>query len=204
MEKKSLIKVVGFSALIAASGAMADAGWYVGLSVGEADFDVSKSDIDDGSVITGASLDDTDTSINVYVGYQLNSYFSVEGGYIDFGEFSITGVSDGAGSFWDAGPVKYEGEADALTLGVRGSYPINDRFSVHGKLGLARWDAEASAMDGSGTYNLYDDDGTDPYYGAGASYNLGQISLNIDYIQYKDIGDETDTDVISAGISYRF
>ena len=43
---------------------------------------------------------------------------------MDFGELSITSVSDGGGSFWSAGPYKVNQETEAFMLGIRGSYPI--------------------------------------------------------------------------------
>lgn len=137
--------------------------------------------------------------MNFYVGYQLNSTFSVEGGYIDFGEASATAVSDGSGSFWWAGPVEAKAEADAITLGIKAALPINDNVSFHGKLGVASWDVDADAIDSWGTVSE-SDDGNDLYFGIGASYDLGKVSLDASYTQYKDV----DIDVMSIGANLKF
>ena len=76
---KSLIALVILSA---ASVSNATEGFYIGLNVGQATYDTvidDFSDLQDGS-ITSASLDDSDTSFSLTLGYKINHNFAIEGG----------------------------------------------------------------------------------------------------------------------------
>jgi hypothetical protein len=46
------------------------------------------------------------------------------------------------------------------------------------------------------------DDGTDVYFGVGASYSFDKVDINADFVRYEVDG--VDVDVISIGAAYRF
>lgn len=198
---KSLIAI---SVLSTASISSATEGLYFGLNIGQASYDVSLSDaalLDDGS-LSSASLDDSDTSLSLTVGYQMTPNFSIEGGYIDLGEFSFDATSNGSGWLYPAGPVNATIETTGLFFDVKGQVPLTEKISLYGKLGLLKWDADVnvSISLGSGSESI---DDTDTFIGMGGSVILSQdeastIALNVDYTLYEL--DDLDVDVFSVGI----
>jgi OOP family OmpA-OmpF porin len=75
---------------------------------------------------------------------------------------------------------------------------------------MIAWDGNIS---GTARYNgdiVYQDeggaDGTDPFYGIGAEYEIEQIIMRAEYERYdlSDSGEDFDIDLISASIGYRF
>ncbi len=72
--------------------------FYGGVGVGVNDIDYPDSN-QDGSV-SNISDDDTDQFGSVFLGYQINDYVAVQGGYYDFGDSDFSGVSDGSGDSW--------------------------------------------------------------------------------------------------------
>ncbi len=102
-----LIVLVSISAIPAAS---AQTGWYFGVGGGEAEVDLSLSDIDfDGSLISG-SVDDSDTGTKFFAGFRFNENVAVEGAFVDLGEVSIDATSNGLGFFFFPGPVSAEAD----------------------------------------------------------------------------------------------
>ena len=161
------------------------------------------SDLQDGS-ITSASLDDSDTSFSLTLGYKINPNFAIEGGYIDLGELTVNAVSDGTGFLYAPGPVTVKIEADGLFFDAKGILPLNEKFSLYGKFGLLMWDEKGTLSDVTGSISA-DDDGTDIFFGVGASFNLTEkIALNGDFSRYQVDEDSVDVDVLSIGIQFGF
>jgi len=148
-----------------------DSGWYIGGNLGQADVD---------------DLGDKDTSFKILGGYQINKHFGAELGYTDFGKASSGGVT-------------FKGTAWEL-VGV-GTLPINDKFSVFGKLGFAMGDGEASAPG-----ITVSDDSTEVTYGIGVKYNFTPVfGVTAEYQAYPDFANgATDINVFSVGVVYRF
>lgn len=163
--------VVGAAATVAfptaglAQTKAAESGWYAGGHLGRADWN---------------RADDTDTSIRLLGGYQVNKSIAAEFGYIDFG--SVSGGS-AKGTGWDL-------------VGV-GSIPIADRFSLYGKLGVAWTNVKGFGQNESGL---------DLTYGFGASFDFSPtVAFRAEWQRYPDAGDNiTDIDVLSIGAIFRF
>lgn len=153
-----------------AGGACAADGFYVGGGAGQAFVDTGQ-------------YDDEDVAQSLFGGYQFNRHLAVEGGNIDLGEIGPKAASAAL-------------EADTLPLTVVGSVPVNAAFSLYGKAGLHRWDANAALALTNG-----EDSGTDPTYGFGAQYRFGErFALRAELSRFEL--DDVDVDV--AQIQARF
>ncbi|WP_280547712.1 outer membrane beta-barrel protein [Halomonas sp. 11-S5] len=171
-------------------------GPYLGAGIGHATLDDDGLDVLDRR---GFNTDDSDTGYKLFVGYQFNPNFAVEAGYVDFGETSATGNQGGTISLG----------VEAFSAALVGKLPIQNGFSVHGKLGLAAWeeDPSGSAVNNGSYYSLGSgEDGTDPFYGLGAEYVVNQVMLRAEYEYFDLNGDYGDFsyDLISASLGYRF
>lgn len=144
-----------------------DSGWYVGGNVGMADFD---------------EFGDDDMSFKILGGYQINKHFAAELAYTDFGKVSIAG---------------FDVKGNAIELVGVGSLPINDKFSVFGKLGFAKGELKAAGDS---------EDSVEVTYGIGVQYNFTPaLGIRGEYQMYTDVGDGiTDVSVLSVGVVYRF
>jgi len=154
----------------------ADAGGaYVGVSVGNA----SPED----------SAFDSAVGWKAFAGYGINNNLAVEGGYTSFGEMdgpTIQGFSTSV-------------EPTGFELAAVGRYPINDQFSLFGKLGFLAWDFEvnvAGLSAGSTT-------GTDIFFGVGGEYNLsGNLGVRATWDRYTI--EDDNVDLLSASVVYSF
>jgi len=148
-----------------------DSGWYIGGNLGQSDVD---------------RLSDGDTSFKILGGYQINKNFAAELGYTDFGKVESGGTT-AKGNAWEL-------------VGV-GTLPINDKFSVFGKLGFAMGEGDVSTALGSSS-----DDSTELTYGIGVKYNFTPVlGVTAEYQAYPDFANGfSDVSVFSVGVVYRF
>ena len=163
--------------------ALADGGVHVGASIGTANLDEE---------FDGLGIDDSSTSYRLIVGYKFNEYFSLEGGYHDFGDFEqdidINGVISSVSL-----------TADGFTLGATGSVPLNDQFSLFGRAGWFFWAGDAEINNVSQATP----EDSNLYLGAGISYAISDAFKVIgDWSRY-DL-DGVDSDVLSVGFQFGF
>lgn len=186
----------------------ADAGFYVGLSLGQAELDSGAGDIKSALEAAGAtgvvaSVDNTDLGWKLFGGYQLNKYFGVEVAYVDMGEFT----TDATYTTPLGSPVHGSAEGDGGLFSVVGTLPVGETFAVFGKMGAFVWDVDATA---SNSFGMLEDNynGTTLAYGLGANWQLSRnISLRGELERLKDIGPddgEADVDLYSLGAAYHF
>jgi len=178
--------------------------FYVGGAVGIATADISSSDIPD-----NYSLDDSDTSLKFFVGYKLSDNFSIEGGYIDLGEMSISNsYTESLVNFNE----KTIAESNAFIVNIKGHYALSDSASVYAKVGVASWDIEGTEkftatipsqnISQSYSEDVYDESGTDVFFGVGIGFDLGDFQLFGEYEKFKI--DDENVDVLSIGATYYF
>ncbi len=176
----ALLVALGVSGPAAADQAT---GFFLGAAAGSAELD---EDFD------GLNVDTDSTSWRLYGGWQFNEYFLLEAGYHDFGDFEQT--IDIGGSSADVSL-----SADGFTFGVGGNLPITRAFSLTGRAGLFFWDGNAQIN----AVTQASPDDTNLFLGLGAAYRLTDaFSIEADWTRYEL--EDTDSDVLSAGIRYRF
>jgi OOP family OmpA-OmpF porin len=187
-----------------------DSGWYVGGSVGR-----SKAKIDDarissgllGSGLTPTSIvdDDRDTAYKIFGGYKFSKNFSLEGGYVDLGEFGFKETTAPPGTL--NGNIKLR----ALNLDAVATLPITEKFSVFGRLGLNYAQARDS-FSGTGLVHVVNSSPSkrDTNYkaGMGVQYDFTEsLGMRVEAERYRindAIGNKGDIDLVSVGLVYRF
>jgi OmpA-OmpF porin, OOP family len=178
---KTIRVLLGITALSLAGAVAAQpslSSVYVGGTIGQAEYKDGCAGLSD--------CDEKDTAWRILGGYQFNRYFAAELGYHDLGEASAS-----------AGAV--EGTAWEL-VGI-GAYPIIDKLSVYGKLGVYRGELEGLGAE---------ETNSDLTYGVGLQYDvLRTVGIRGEWQRYNKMGGgsfggETDVDVLSVGVVYRF
>lgn len=172
-----------FFAVAAAPAFAEESGIYAGITLGSAS-----------NKTVGANTLTTN-SAGVYgglLGYQFNKNLAVEGQFTGSSKFSTA---------------TWSGKADALSITAVGILPLNDSFSLYGKLGMAR-----SSTKVSGTAAYTNGNRTAATYGAGVQYDINKqygVRLGVDrYSQALNnaAGGSTNynSTVWNAGAIYRF
>jgi OmpA-OmpF porin, OOP family len=148
--------------MFASASALADVqpGFYAGVGVGKASIEID-----------AAGFDSDDTAFKVFGGYNFNPNFAVELAFIDGGN---PDESVGLGSV--------EVAVDGINLSALGRLPVNETFSVFGKLGFAKYDVEFKGRVGNRVVASDDMSEEDLSYGIGAAFNLGtSVELRAEY-----------------------
>ena len=206
-------KAIAAFALVLSSGVVhaqsADkSGWYAGLDVGRSRLGMNGSDVDGAFANQGigssTSLDQTDTSFGVNAGYRFNPYFAVEGAYARLGSFDYS-ASTGTDT------IDGKSKASALSLSGVGIYPFASQWSVYGKAGVTRTDAQLEATSESGltpTENT-SHTGTGLLFGAGVIYDFDRsFFAKAGWDRYTKVGDSSTgsgpVDLYMLGVGMRF
>lgn len=162
---------------------------FVGASAGRSNIDVTCP--------VGSACDDTDTAWKVYGGLEVNEFISMEVGYVDLGEATLTGVTTGSA------------EVNGMTIAAVGTYAITPNFTLLGRGGMNILNLEINKKTAGVSSNSGD---TDVAWslGLGAQYNLNKsLGFRVEYERFYNVGDadttgESDVDLISAGLVYSF
>lgn len=179
---KKILAVALLSTVFTAPAIAADNGFYVGANLGQATAT--------GNIVTNLTTSHSDTAMSILGGYQVNKNFAAEVQYIDMGKLT-------------------QGSATAKTSGIAvtavGILPINEMFSLFGKLGASNTSVKATNPFIDAT-----DSKTAVTFGVGGQYNINSsLGIRAGYDRYT-VGQATPngTDgtytVISAGVVYKF
>lgn len=179
---------------------------YLLGAVGQSRFDVAQSTIDKALRSAGArnvssSTDDNDTAYKIQLGYQLNPYFAIEGGYVDLGKATYTASFNG-------GSAKASIKASGINIAVLGMFPVSESLSLFGKVGLINAEAKTDLHATGLTVSVSN---TTLRTGAGLGLNYQfekSIAARIEYEEFYKLGDtDGGTEKVglwSVAILYRF
>jgi len=198
-------------AVIASPFAMADdSGWYGGFNIGQSRAKIDKarisSGLSEGGFTTTSITDDgRDTGYKLFGGYQLSKNFSLEGGYFDLGKFGFTV------STLPPGTLTGNSHLRGLNLDALGVLPVSRRFSAFGRVGLNYAEAR-DTFSGNGSVNVLNPNpskrGMNPKVGLGLHYAFTEaFGIRFEAERYRingATGNQGDTDLVSAGLVYRF
>jgi opacity protein-like surface antigen len=166
----------------------ADTGWFVLGSAGMTKYK------DKDPTPPGFSVDDSDVGFKLGGGYMFNRNFGVEAAYVDLGKEKFT-----------APGLSVDAKASGEVIAALGVWPLNDQFSLLGRLGVINATVKVS---GGGV----SDKSTDVKFtgGVGGAFNISkELSVRLEYDFYSKLGDkdktgESDVSLISLGVVYKF
>jgi OOP family OmpA-OmpF porin len=151
----------------------------MGIGIGQSSIDISDPYAD--------RIDDTDTSLKIFGGAEINPNFAVEFGYINFGEVSAHyPLYDETDRF----------EGSALFAAAVGQVNVTEQLRLFGKMGLNFWKVDVSANAtylGSPVSGSGDGTGMSILFGVGVSFKASnQLSIRLEWEQYQNVGDGVD------------
>jgi OOP family OmpA-OmpF porin len=211
---------------VVGTASAAEEGWYVVGFAGEASAqNINQGELDQNVIDVFASvgldvvdatssLDDSDTGFGLAGGYQVNPWFAAELAYVDLGDISYEAngtVTDGIDDF-DAG-LGIDQSASGPVFSLLGIWPIGERFSVFGRVGIALMSVDADAsvsIDGESVSDSVGTDRSNMVYGIGGEFSLNErFGVRLGWDRYAEVGSddlagEVDIDLISLGLRYNF
>lgn len=176
------------AAAMATPAVHADQNAYVGLAAGAGKGELT---LRDGTNTLNST--NSPVPLNGYAGYAFHPNFAVEGGITFFGEYRF-----------DADPTALFGVFHAS---IKGSMPLNDKWLITGKVGVARHGLTVDVPGTAGT-TTYRFNTTKPLIGVGVEYRFterfsGTLALN-DYGTSRKPEMNIQVRNLEAGIKYRF
>ena len=179
---------------------------YVGVGLGSTDGNARSSYLTSPDVcnVVGSNcrVDTRDNAWQVYGGYKVSPFISLEGAYIDLGK--TADITDGT--------IRGIQNTKGVSIAAVGKVPLG-YASLYGKAGLYHWNSDVN-IGGQHT----DASGTDPVIGAGLEYKMApHWTARLGWDRYYNVGEKhsllsnagpstlkTDTDVYTIGIHYNF
>lgn len=150
-----------------------------------------------------------EVSIGVRGAYTLNKHFAIEAAYHNYGEAKNSYVDE----FGD--DIRETVETTAINLGIKGSLPFENGFSLYARAGIALWDLSIKETDSAfpGEVFSIEDDGNDIYYGVGAQLDLSdKFFIGAEYTitdmeaeaSFMNISFDHEVTNLSVSVGYRF
>jgi OmpA-OmpF porin, OOP family len=183
--------------------------WYLGAGIGQSkaanlnniDGTLANYGLGSASTVSG-----NNTAWKLYLGYQVNSYFGVEGAYTNLGQSGITSaiatpVAGTGNGTWTANNI--------YSLSAVGTLPIQDGLSAFGKIGAAYSNINFT-YSGGGAAVSANNSAVSPLYGVGLKYDItGNTSVRGEFERYQNLGDsaltgQSSVNVLSLDLQYRF
>ena len=214
---KKLVKAAGTLSLMGCAAMSSqfavadDTFWYVGGNIGQ-----SRAKIDDAQItsqLTGISLppssisdDNRSNAFKLFGGYQFNKNFAVEAGYFNLGEFGFMATTVPAGTL--SGKIKIQG----LNVDAVGMLPLDNKFSVFGRLGLQYAQAKDN-FSSTGAVPVLSNanpskNALNYKAGLGVQYDFNQsLGMRLEAERYRindAVGNNGDINMYSVGLVYRF
>jgi len=194
MNKLLLALVTTVTTFGAVSAHAADGTPYIGAGVVASQH---KYDLSNDS--SGGDRKSDEWSGKIYGGYQIDKTWAVEGGYTDFGKSNYAYTVNGANG-------RISSDAYSLYVAGKGSIPINQQFSMFGKLGVAY---NKNDVHGTGLASAYNGNGnkTALYASVGAEYAINEkVALTLEYEHYgkNDIDQGREKGAVTFGARYNF
>ncbi|MGS2718810.1 outer membrane beta-barrel protein [Eionea flava] len=177
---------------------------YIGLGFGSSKYDTGVSNI------TGsATLDEKDSAVKIFYGFNVASQIAVEVHYADLGEASLKGNN---GDTFDIDSSSFSFIAndaaivsEATSFGVSGVFKLFDEASVNPyfKAGIHRWDVDAQVSSTSSATASVSDDGFDALFGIGADIKVSDsFFIRAEYESYTIGDDDAAVATLSANIVF--
>ena len=123
-------------------------------------------------------------SWGLQVGYFFNQYLSVEAGYISALHFKYDSAN-------------FETSSAGYSVAIIPTMPINEDWSVHGKIGYMRTESEVEN-------GAFEDDNSQSglLVGLGATRHIGQTFVRAEFERIKLDGDYTDQFTVGFGVRF--
>lgn len=188
--KKVLIVALAatFSGIAMPSLAYAEPGITLGLDYGRAEARKFCSNV--------ADCNSDDGSLKGEIGFEFNDYFSAELGYTSLG------------TLFDSNDNQFQAsqESSAISLSGIGTYAVNDRFGLYGRLGVAQYETDSTGTVAG--VPVEDQDGVSPLWGLGVRVGLSDnFALRAEFQSYSDIsrvdGRKDDVQAMYAGVLFK-
>ena len=189
-----LVNIVVACALIS-SAAQAPAQSFLGASIGQSE--IGEEATRELALITSGTVDGKDTAWKIFGGYMFNRHFGFESAYVRLGDVSYSGV------FSSLAVTGGKLEVSGFNVAAIGNLPLNERFSVFGKIGVFFWEAEANDTTASiGAFSVADE-GSDVSFGVGVGYEFTRnLGVRAEWELFKAA--EADVTLVSIGFLWRF
>jgi len=207
----TLVAMCMGATLLGTSGpARAEAGWYIGLTLGSSNANITQEAVP----VTGAAstvflTDSRDPGVKVFAAYRFNRYFAVEGGFAWLGEFQATTQVTAP----TAGALNADIRVIGLYIDAVPMLPLGDRFAVFAKVGVLLSETRTTRST-FGTVTTASNanasiDQPNWSYGLGVQYDLAKnVTLRFVWERYIKLGDantgEFNLDLYSGGLLFRF
>lgn len=158
----------------------------------------------DSGLSTSGDLDEDDWGWKLFGGYRFHENFAVEAFYADFGEIDLDlAAGDTVEGMVALVPIDFNIDAQSFGASAILLLPVSDEVDFFGKLGIHSWDVDANLSGGGITVDA-DDNGTDAFFGVGASFAPTEnVSLRLEYEAYLFDG-SNDLGLTTLGLELHF
>ncbi|MBY7731207.1 OmpA family protein [Vibrio splendidus] len=148
--------------------------------------------------------DQDELGAGIYLGYKINDWLAIEGGYDYLGKAKAIYPSLDAPSVDAPYSAKFQG----IELGIKADYYLNDSWNIFGKVGGLAWRADKKGEELNYDVQERDED-VSLMLGAGLEYRLTkELKTRLEYQWFDNVGGEntggSNINFLTVGLTYSF
>lgn len=192
MSSKPILRLILVAPLLTALPAAAASSDFYGVAaIGRSTLDASGGSIDarnlnNGFTASTTSTDSGATAGKVQLGYNLGKTFALEGGYDYLGKINFSSNATSAAGSSVIGGSK---EAWLLNLDLVAKAPLNEQFSIVGRIGGYYWKTKSGMPNASLSTSTVNDSGWDYKAGIGLQYDFNQrVGMRGEFERFNGVG----------------
>ncbi|PML09485.1 OmpA family protein [Vibrio lentus] len=148
--------------------------------------------------------DQDELGAGIYLGYKINDWLAIEGGYDYFGEAEAVYPSLNDPSV----KAPYSAKVQGIELGLKPDFNLTENLSIFGKIGALGWQADKTGKELNYTVNAKDKD-ISLMLGTGLEYRLTRNwGTRIEYQWFDNVGGKdtggSNINFLTLGLTYSF
>ncbi len=140
-----------------------------------------------------SSMDTSTTGYKLFLGYQFNPNFAMEGGYVDLGSL-------GYNASYTGGTISVNNKTTGYNVSALGMLPVNSDLTAFGKAGFTLANIKGTGTSSTGVSVTSSDDKSSLGYGVGLIYQINpQIGLRTEWERIAP-----DMNLFSLGLQFKY
>ena len=153
---------------------------------------------------TGITGDDEGNSFTFTLGYQYRALLGIEVGFVDFGNYTFSGVLNEQPAIEDPDRGEWRLESRVTYIGYTPEIRLTERIELTGLVAAFTSNAKVFVSQPFQARQTFDENSSGIGYGAAIKYNFTDFAIQAGAKQFAGVTENTDMTLFDVGVYFTF